>query len=120
MRCRVSSYLPNGHGQTPAITALLTLHVGVIEVVRSQANQGPDSMASTQGSSIPKFTPNKDRTTMAPEKRSRYVQEMDSEGLSELLSRMTLSNYHMEAVRKEAMSQLVKKAFEQKAKEEKK
>jgi hypothetical protein len=100
---------------SPDIIALLTLCVGVIDVLRDQGNIGSDSTANAQGSKVPKFIPNNDRTTMTPEERSRYIQEMDSQGLTELLSRMTLSNYHMEAVRKEAMAQLSKRAWEQKA-----
>ncbi|KAF2444752.1 hypothetical protein P171DRAFT_513850 [Karstenula rhodostoma CBS 690.94] len=87
----------------------------IIEVVRSQGTAGPDFTSAAPGTNTPKFAPNKDRSTMTAEKRSRYIQEMDSDGLTELLSRLTLSNYHTEAVRKAALAQLSKKAWESKA-----
>ncbi|KAF9740360.1 hypothetical protein PMIN06_005686 [Paraphaeosphaeria minitans] len=69
----------------------------IIDVIHSQSTAGPD------------FAPKKDRSTMTAEKRSHYVQEMDQEGLLELLSRLTLAKYHQDALRKEALVQLSKK-----------
>lgn len=43
---------------------------------------------------------------MTAETRSRYIQEMDQDGLFELLSRLNLAKSHTEALRREALGQL--------------
>ena len=43
---------------------------------------------------------------MSAEKRSRHIQEMDTMGLLQLLSRLTYAGYHQAELKKEAQAQL--------------
>lgn len=46
---------------------------------------------------------------MTDEKRSRYIQEMSSYGVLELLARLDIAKNYEDALRKEALAQLAKK-----------